>query len=251
MSLSVILDGTELNDPNSRFGYLEVDDIDGWFNAPAAKQKQSARENADGDYPAPTYYESRFITISGALAAAAAESRWTWTDYLNGLLNRGKKQLAIRIDGQTQWAMVERTAQPEIDVVANRLIEYQIQLKATDPYKYGAAYSPQNPVGEPMDVHQYGNTPAWPEATVTGSFPEGYELTLNGQLVQVTRPLASGKTHTLNMRTGILRENGTRIYGGIGIAEYLTIKPGAKQNFYAVASSGTGNVKLGYRDTYI
>ena len=252
MSLSVNIAGVDLNNPYSRYGHLEVDEIDGWFNAPAIKQKEDARVNADGDVPAPVYYESRYITISGALASKTPQDRWICSDMIQSLLNGEEKKLVIEVDGVARWAMVQPNGQPEIDVVAHRLVNYQLSLKATDPYKYGGPQSFSAAVGSTVDVFHRGTVPAWPIITVTGSLPGGYELILGGHTVQVTKSLATGSTHTLDMRTGILRENGSRVYGSIGIAEYFTVAPGDRQPFYSVPSttgSGTATVRL--NDTYI
>lgn len=250
--LSVILGGVELNDPSSPWGYLEIDDIDGWWNSPAAKQDQNSRVNQDGDYPAETYYESRFITLGGALAATSASAKWAGYEMISGLLDQGERKLTINADGNTRWAIVGRNGQPEIDVVANRLIEYQMTLKATDPYKYGEPREESGAVGTAIDLFHRGNATVWPVITVTGSMPGGYELTLGGRLVEVIKPLASGSTHTIDMRTGILKENGDRAMKVFGIAEYFGIKPGAVQSFWSTPrTSGSGSVKINFNDTYI
>lgn len=252
MSLSVNLAGMELNNPSSRYGYLEIDDIDGWFNSPATKQTQNARVNADGDFPAPVFYESRFITLSGALAANSAPERWTGSNMLAALLNGGEKKLIIRIDGLAQWAMVQHNGQPEIDVVANRLINYQLNLKATDPYKYGGHNNFSVALGSAVDVFHRGTVSAWPIVTVSGSAPAGYALSLNGRLVRITEPLVSGSTHTLNMRTGVLKVAGTRVYGRIEVAEYWSVPPGETSAANtAPVSTGSGTVQFDFDDTYI
>lgn len=252
MSLSVNLAGMELNNPSSRYGYLEIDDIDGWFNAPATKQAQNARVNADGDFPAPVYYESRFITLSGALAAKSAPERWTGSNMLASLLNGGEKKLVIEIDGLAQWAMVQRNGQPEIDVVANRLINYQLNLKATDPYKYGKSNLFTVALGSAVNLFHRGTANAWPNVTVSGSAPAGYAVSLDGRLVRITEPLVSGSPHTLNMRTGVLKVAGTRVYGRIEVADYWSVPPGEPMAANtAPVTTGSGTVQFDFYDTYI
>lgn len=247
----VSLDGFPLTGITREGVWKRLDEIEGWMESPEIKSDRADRVNGDGVVQSEIFYQSRLITYSGRVISKNHGYLHEAANRLVALPGRGKKKFVVDGHGPTQWAMVDPRGKVKLNFATDTYLSFQIPLEATDPFKYGVKRSYRTAVGTPVDVFHSGSMPAWPVATVNGSFQQGYELTLNGQLVQITRPLTSGKTHTVDMRTGILRENGTRVYGSVGIAEYLTVEPGRKQNFYAVANTGSGNVTLDVYDTYI
>src|SRR5690606_7429585 len=107
-------------------------------------------------------------------------------------------------------------------------------------------------LGTSVSVFQRGTVPAWPVVTVTGSAPGGYAVSLGGRLVRVTAPLVSGSPHTLDMRTGILRAGGSRVYMGIAEAEYFAVPPGSPRTFVtSINTTGSATVSISLNDTYI
>ncbi|WP_411732190.1 hypothetical protein [Paeniglutamicibacter sp.] len=250
--LSVIIDGMELNNPNHRHGYFEVDDIDGWWKAPTRKTRDEARPNADGDFDSIDYYEARYITIRGAFVAKGPADRWEGADILSALLSGGPALMAVRADGQAQWAMVKLVEQADADWTAPTLLEYSLQVKAVDPRKFGDREFFSASTASSVSVYHRGRYKATPVLTISGNMPGGYRITKGGKSVSVTTVLGASDTHTIDLATGILRINGAVATGGLNDYQWNVINPGAGQTVaIAPLTTGTGTVVLEVVDTFI
>lgn len=249
--LSLILDGVELNNPTGRHGYFEVDDIDGWWKTPSRKTRDEARPNSDGDFGSLDHYEARFVTIKGAFAAKSAPDRWAGADQLTALLSRGPAVMAIRIDGQRQWAKV-KLVDFDGNWVAPRLFEYSVQVKAVDPRKFGSTETfTVSTGGASVGVYQRGQYAATPVVTISGNMPGGYRLAKGGKLITIDKPLGAA-VHELDLSTGILRIGGAVTEGGLNKFEWDTIAPGASQGITLTPqTTGTGTAAIEITDTYI
>jgi hypothetical protein len=250
--LSVMIDGMELNDPNHRHGYFEVDDIDGWWKAPSRKSRDEARPNADGDFDSLDYYAPRFITIKGAFAAKGPADRWEGAGILSALLSGGPAVMSVRADGAQQWATVKLVEQADADWTAYKLLEYSLQVKAVDPRKFGESKPFTATTAASVSVYQRGRYKATPILTITGSMPGGYRITKGGKSISVTTALGAGTTHTIDLATGILRVNGAVATGGLNDYQWNVINPGAAQTVaIAPLTTGTGTLVLDVLDTFI
>src|SRR5690606_15568007 len=127
------------------------------------------------------------------------------------------------------------------------VLRWQLRLNCADSYKYGSAHSLSTIQNAPLSVFHRGNANSWPVITVTGSMPGGYEVMIDGRLLEVLAPLASGKPHVFNTKTRRLTVGGTRVYGMVGFSEPLMIAPGLPQNFYTLPkTSGSATFKVEY-----
>lgn len=248
MSKSVTLDGQILHG-RDRFGSWLVHTMEGWDEQPEPKSNAETRPLADGDYDDEVFYGARLVTLSGRLAAKSPENAFTARERLNSLL-RAPARFQVDSFGMPRWATARR-GRIKPGQIKGRWLPFQMELRLIDPRKFGEKRSVSTAVGVPADVFQRGTHPATPVATITGSFPSGYNLQLNGRLVSITKGLASGSTHTVDMRTGILRQNGAVVAGGFSYAELLKVDPGTPQNFYWDAPSGSGTARLDFYDTYM
>lgn len=246
----VVLDGQILHG-SDRFGIWRVHSLEGWDESPPEKTGSADVVNGHGTVSAPVYYGQRTVLVKGRLSAGGPELAVDAKRRLSALLQGPGSLVVVSSDGVALTA-VARRGRITPGSVSGRWLTFEMELKFDDPFRYGSQRVFQGAAGDAFGVFQRGYSPAWPVLTVTGNFPGGYEVTLNGRTVSVNKPLASGSTHTLDMRTGILRQNGTRIYGAIDMAEYFTINPGMKQSFWSnPLSGGSGTFKLSLRDTYI
>lgn len=247
----VTLDGYPLSGV-TRHGIWKINSLPGWRERPAVKRNNESRTAGDGSFKTPVFYENRLITINGRLFSKNHEYLHQAEGILNALGHRGGAKLLVEGHGPTQWATVDPRGNPELNIVTGTFLQFQIPLEAIDPFKYGESHSPSGSVGSAFDVFQRGTVEAFPVVTVSGSLPGGYELTLGGRLVSVTRAVTSGSPHTLDMRTGILRVGGSVARGGISYSELFSVKPGMAQSFYSLPiTSGSGTVTLRYNDTFI
>lgn len=249
MSKSVVLDGQIIHG-SDRFGLWRVLAMEGWDQAPEAKSTSEARMLADGDYDGNEFYGSRLVTVNGRLSAANPHAAFMARSRLTSLLRLPGLFTVDQFD-LPQWGMARR-GRIAPGAIKGRHLPFQMELRFNDPYKYGAKASFSGATGTAFDVYQRGTVPAWPFITVTGSMPGGYEITVGGQLIEVTRALTTGNPHTIDTRNGILRVNGSVVTNGLGIAELFRVDPGLPQSVYSLArTTGTGTVKFDVTDTFI
>lgn len=243
--------GAQIIHGATREGEWITEKITGWYETPASKGDQEERALADGDYDAQLYYASRMITIDGILFFSSRGLAIQALETLAVASSLASRALIVTDFGLTRFANVKSQGVDFTPMTTNA-IRWQIRLKATDPYKYGAKASFTGTTGTAFDVYQRGTVPAWPYITVTGSMPGGYEITVGGQLIEVTRALTTGNPHTIDTRNGILRVNGSVVTNGLGIAELFRVDPGLPQSVYSLArTTGTGTVKFDVTDTFI
>lgn len=251
MSELITLDGHPLTGV-TRDGIWRVTELSGWWDRPAPKRGGESRANGDGSYKSKVTYGNRLISITGRVMSKNHEYLHQAQSQLNALGLRGGAKLLVSGHGPAQWATVQPRDDTTAEFMTDKYLRFQIPLDAIDPFKYGESYSPSGAVGSAFDVFQRGTVEAFPVVTVSGSLPGGYELTLGGRLVSVTRAVTSGSPHTLDMRTGILRVGGSVARGGISYSELFSVKPGMPQSFYSLPiTSGSGTVAVRYSDTFI
>ena len=251
MAELVTLDGFPLSGA-TRDGTWKINSLVGWRERPNVKRNNESRVTGDGSFRSPVFYENRLITINGRLMSRNHDYLHQAEGIINALGHRGGAKLLVQGHGPTQWATVDPRDSPDLTIVTDKFMQFQIPLEAIDPFKYGESYSPSGAVGTGFDVFHRGTVPALPVVTVAGSLPGGYELSLGGRLVSVSRAVNSGSPHTVDMATGILRVGGSVARGGFEYSELLSVDPGLPQNFYSVArTTGSGTVKVRFSDTYI
>lgn len=246
----VSLDGQVLHG-HDRFGWWQVNTIDGWDETPPEKSTPSDVVNGHGSIPVPVYYGPRTVTLKGRLIAKSHELAVDAKRRLSALLQESGELVVVDGGGVALSAQASRgriTPGP----VKGRWLPFDMELKFPDPFKYGASRSFNVALGSAVTVYQRGYFGAWPIITVTGSAPGGYAVSLGGRLVRVVAPLVSGSPHTLDMRTGILRAGGVRVHAGITVAEYWTVPPGIRSVVgTAPVTTGTATVAVSFKDTYI
>lgn len=251
MPTKQVMLGNQILHGSTREGEWVTEKITNWYEPPASRGNEEERPLADGDYDAEMFYSKRLPTIDGILFHKGRGDAIQALERLAAKASLSAQALTVTDFGLSRFANVKSLGL-DYTPVTTRAIRWQIRLKANDPYKYGEKKSFSAAVGTPFDVYQRGTVPAWPLITVTGSMPNGYEISLGTQLIQVTRAVTSGSPHTIDTRTGILRVNGAVVAGALGITELFRVQPGLPQSVYALAPfTGTGTVKFDVTDTYI
>jgi len=249
-SKQVSLDGQVLHG-HDRYGWWQVNKIEGWDETPPEKSTQSDVVNGHGAIAVPVYYGSRTVTITGRLIAKNHELAVDAKRMLAALLQESGDFVVFSDGGVALSARAFRgriTPGP----VAGRWLTFDMELRFPDPFRYGAARTFSVALGTSVSVYQRGYFGAWPVLTVTGTAPGGYAVSLDGRLVRITAPLVSGSPHTLDMRTGVLRAGGSRVYSGIAEAEYFSIPPGSPSTFVtSINTTGSATVAISLNDTFI
>ena len=244
MSKSVMLDGQILHGVD-HYGLWQVNEMDGWDQAPPEKSESEARPLADGDYDAIVRYGPRLVTLSGRLIAKNPMQAFLAREMLTALLQQPG---IYQVDQYNlmRWAIARR-GQIRPGKIKGRYLTFTMELRFINPYKFGADYSKPGTSGTPAALFHRGTAPAWPTVTVSGSNAGGYTLTLNGEQVTVARPLVAGTPHTLDYRTGVLWIGSAVYRGGLGAANFSPILPGLPQEL----SISTGSFTAAYQDTFI
>lgn len=245
MSKSVTLDGQIIHGLD-RFGLWKINSMEGWDETPGEKSNSEPRPLSDGDFDAPVFYGPRLVTLNGRLSARSPGDAFTARERLTSLL-RNPGRFQVDQFGLPRWANARR-GRIKPGQIKGRHLPFQMELRFIDSYKYGASYAVVGTSTSPASLFQRGTVPAWPVVTVNNaSTGTGYTLSLNGKTVVVTKSLFSAQTHTIDFRTGILRQDGVVIRGGLSTANFSPINPGLPQNM----STTAGSITVRYSDTYI
>lgn len=234
-----------------RAGQWVVEELEGWYEPPAPKGATAERVNGHGEIDLIDYYAARTPTVSGILFHKGRGQAVTAMEQLSAHIGLDSQKLSVIDAGLSRWANA-KLAGLDWTEVTRGTIRFQARFKCVDPFKYGAVRSFNSTLGVGVEVFHRGTVPAYPVLTVTGSAPGGYAVSLGGRLVRVTAPLVSGSPHTLDMRTGILRAGGSRVYMGLAEAEYFTVPAGLPSVLVSsLNTTGSGTIQADFYDTYI
>ncbi len=115
-----------------------VSQEDGWFSSPAIRADLGDLPGGDGSYDADPLYSARTVTLTGTAigpdptTAAVARLRFS------SLLEAGRGgTLSCTEDGFTLTALVRPSGPVKIAQVGAQAFDFQIQVTAPDPRKYG------------------------------------------------------------------------------------------------------------------
>lgn len=225
------------------------DGFSGWDSGTDSKGQSVPRDDSDGDYDLPVYRQSRIVSISGQGLADSDAQLVHMGAQLTGLGSSGQLvRLIVDHHGSTTWADARVVSQTQWDERGgHRVADFQIQFKCADPRKFGETRTFAS--GEA--AFHYGNFPATPQITVSGSRPSGYTVNgPDGKRFVVTRALTAGNPHSIDMNTGLLRVNGVLVFGGVTVAETWAI-PAGRQVIHTLTGSGSGDLSVKVADTYV
>lgn len=248
-SESIILDGQKLSGED-HYGEWATTGLDGWWSSPEPKGENVTRENADGDFDLPVYYDARYVTITGSLRAKNHEAQHQAINRFTALV-RKTARLQVLGHGAAQWTDVKRASGFKMEPITDTYAQWQVRVKAPDSYKYGEINRFSVASGVTEKLFHRGNADAWPLFYVTGNMPSGYTLRVGGRAFTVTRPLTGG-AHVVDFRDGRLRLSETEyVSGGVGAANLTPIPPGTGANFQLQPVSGSGTAAINVFDTFI
>lgn len=221
----------------------------GWDSGTDSKGQSESREGADGDYDLPVFRESRIVALSGTCVARSNAELIHRASQLTGLGSSGQLvRLVVEQGSRVNWADARVVSQTQWDErTGHKAADFQIQFKCADPRKFGETRTFAS--GEA--AFHYGNFPATPQITVSGSRPSGYTVNgPDGKRFVVTRALTAGNPHSIDMDTGLLRVNGVLVFGGVTVADTWAI-PAGRQVIHTVTGSGSGDLSVKVADTYV
>lgn len=242
----ITLDGFPLTGTTRDGEWKRLGNLPGWWDRPGIKSRAQSRSVGDGSFKTPIEYGNRLITINGRVISSNHEYLHQAAGIITSLGLRGGAKLLVDGHGPAQWALVDPRDEATCEFETDTYLSFQIPLEATDPFKYGEAYSVPSSGGSAA-LHHRGTVPAWPVVTVTGSFTGGYTLTFGGRSVTVTSAIVADRPHVIDYRSGIIRINGAVSRGTLSTANFRPVQPGMPQTM----SISAGSFVASYADTYI
>lgn len=247
---SIILDGQKLSGEDHH-GVWTVSGLDGWWSSPEPKGENVARENADGDFDLPTYYEARYITITGSLRAKNHEMQHRAINRFTALVRKSAR-LQVIGHGPAQWADVKRASGFKMEPITDTYSTWQARVKAPNPRKFGDVNEFRGVTGEAIRTFHRGNYDAAPLIYVNGSMPGGYRMTCLGQTVTVNVPAVEGVWHRIDFRLRRLRVGGSVVLAAFTTNGFWVVPPGQNADVVITPlAGGSGAATISVPDTYI
>jgi hypothetical protein len=228
---------------------IAPDGFSGWDSGTDSKGQTISRDDAHGDYDMPVFRQSRIVSISGQALADSDRRLVHMGAQVTGLGSSGELlRITVEHHGLITWADGRVVSQTQWDERGGHgVADYQIQFRFADPRKFGETAS----FGSGAPAFHYGNFPATPQITVSGSMPSGYTVNgPDGKRFVVTRALVGGSPHAIDMETGLLRVNGALVYGGVSVANTWAI-PAGRSVTHSLNGSGSGVLAVKVADTYV
>ncbi|WP_104084251.1 hypothetical protein [Cryobacterium sp. Y11] len=248
------IDDFHFKGTRERFGngeYLVT--LDGWEDGVSMRRSSQPIPQNHGDFDVPTFMEGRTVNFTAdAYARNPMELAHRGHGFTALLAQGTSRMVTIELDGQTLWGMARRgNAAPRWRRAPGGvdLARASMELFFPNPRKFGESrvFTGAAPV-----AFHYGNFPATPVFTVTGSAPAGYTINLSaGKQYTVTVPLASGVPHVIDMADGYLRINGLIVSNSVGRADLLAIPGGASVAVSVTPVSGTASLSVLLLDTFM
>jgi hypothetical protein len=250
MLLRVVVGSVYFNGLANKGFIIAPDGFSGWTSSTATKRNKVARVAAHGSFPVRGYRDERLVTISGTCLADSEMQLAFFGDNLTGLLADGDLgRITVTHSGNTRFADCLLEGLPEFEMfAAGQAAKFKIQFTLPDPWKYGSTKTFAS--GSP--AFHYGNFPATPVHTVTGTMPSGYSIYgPSGKIFTVTAAITAGQTHTIDMATGYLKVNGSVVFGAVSRGDLWTVPGGTPVTHTLVPVSGSGSLSTAVTDTFI
>ena len=228
---------------------VEPDALQGWFDAASPRVDSQERPQGDGGFIEPMFRGVRQPAWHGLIHTAHPREQRTAIENLAGMCSgRGLYTMTVQHEQAVTTAEVQLFRTPETTILRyGRLARYTAAVFAPDPFRYGQTHVF---AGSSVNPWHDGTTDAIPEITVTGSRPDGYTLAYRGRQFIVAAALASGESHTVDMRTGwVHTASGAVLPRAVSRAELFAIPKGRTGPALTI-SGGTGSMTVRVRDTY-
>lgn len=207
------------------------------------------RESAHGRFPAPGFLDVRTISWSGLILTDTPYEQDHAIRALAGQAGLAEPTRFVSQGAATYWVDVERAEIPDPEIlVYGKIASYRCRVEAPGSLLYGETHTY---AGTSVQAYHYGNAPAVPDITVTGSMPSGYQVGgPGGAQFIVSAALTSGVTHRLDFTNGWLFRDGVLVQGAVTRAQVFTIPPGAPSTVSLTPVSGSGAMTVKVTDTF-
>jgi hypothetical protein len=230
--LEIVWKGITLGGNNS--SYL-VTDMTGWDELPGLTDLSTARVRGHGDYLGDQFSQSRTVTVTGTIVDDPSVRNALATALQDAtVVTSALDTLTITVFGRqlSAGARITRRSVSAGPMYGVGAVPFALQWKCPDPLRYGpvqASVSTGLPTtgdglvyplvypltygaaGTPGQVTltNTGTAPAPFVANVTGSLPNGFELSSAGQRIRYETTVPSGETITVDTGEGTVVAQGT------------------------------------------
>lgn len=256
-----------------------VEDVNGWYGGSGVRGETTARLG-HGDFVERGYREGRSLTLHGTVACTSPDIRDRQERNISGMAWDGDWATLTCDDGDSVLSTrVRLDGAPQVVKVGLQVLKFQIPLRADSPFLHGPwresiirpaeagvgfEFPPlardlgRGPVvtfGTAVDtddlVWNDGNADSWARFTVTGTFPGGVALSVDGHRVTYPWPTFPDIPVTVDMA-------GAVTVGGVDQSHLLGERdwaPVPARSISKVAlqplQGGTGWATVQHRDTYM
>jgi hypothetical protein len=218
--------------------------IRGWDAPAGARNRSEDRPTSDGEFDLPLYLGARQVIVSGYLESSSRFAQRSMVDRLGLLPIREDGVVTVQDGPDTRFVYGRRVGAPDVSVVVfGRYLECELEIKCGDPLKYGAM---QSFSGANVGVFHRGSYTAAPRVKVTG-VSGGYTVSgPEGRRFVVSSGPGSGQD-VIDMRTGLLRRNGTVLRGAVTRAQTWGVPADAPPTPMSISA---GSMTVEVVDTY-
>ena len=248
---SVTFWGLLIAQDNGEGFQINPDGFSGWDDGVDMRRDTSNMPQAFGSFDVPGFGDSRVLSLTGYCFANTPERLGWWRSRLTGIGgDGGLVRVSVLHEGLTLWGDARLASKTKFDVMGSVgwVATYQLQLWFANPRKFGNTAIFAGGVA----ASHYGNFPATPMHTVTGSAASGY--TINGpagKAFVVTTPVVAGHPHTVDMATGFLTVDGAIVVGGVTQGDTWAIPGGSTATHTLTVPVGSAVLSTAVIDTYI
>jgi hypothetical protein len=255
---------------------LDPSAITGWLDGPGTRRDTTPRLAVDGDFYEPAYKSGRLITITGTAVAKTPADLQIMRDNLMGQCPDGTyvplivatstawRRTDVGFEGTPGWIQLNDTS-----------ASFKVDLYAPDPRVYGDwqrftlsqggnSGSLKYPLKYPINyyrpvtergsaVKNNGNTRAYPQFRVVGSFTQGFSLTNNREgRVTYSGIVTTAAPVLVDMQKGTATQNGVDKSTLLSVRDWFSVKPGETlEPVFQPLMDGTGYCDIMFRDTWI
>ena len=222
----------------------------GWDESTSTKRDSVVIPQAHGSYPVPGFRDVRVLTVTGICLADSEQQLQLFGAQLTGT---GADGNAVRVTvdhaGSTTWADGYLDGDTKFSMfAAGQAANFAIAMWFPNPRKFGNTLT----FASGVPAYHYGNFPAAPVLTITGSMSLGYSVFgPTGKLFTVTAALAAGQTHTIDLATGYLKVNGVLTFGAVSRGDLWVVPGGGSVIHTLVPVFGSGALSAAVTDTFI
>jgi hypothetical protein len=248
--LEIAWKGITLGGDNS--SYL-VTDMTGWDELPGLTDLSTARVRGHGDYLGDQFSQSRTVTVTGTIVDDPSVRNALATALQDAtLVTSALDTLTITVFGRqlSADARITRRSVTAGPMYGVGVVPFALQWKCPDPLRYGPpqpsvstglptsggglvyplvyplSYGAAGTPGQ-VTLTNTGTAPAPFVATVTGSLPNGFQVSSGtGQRIRYETTVPSGETLTIDTGEGTIVAQGTADRrGNLTIADWIQVPP--------------------------